>query len=166
MTLNRTEVVYAISVLEDPVSVDIAVHGAMFKVLAAPRASLPFTLNATQPDGGGVCFGAVRVCITTVGTEELSGFLHMFSGDYTSYSASLKPDQVLLVWPHKLLARQASMNIRASVTRARTLPQTSQLHGDTVSIPGALILAALPRLVIAASLIAGGYLLYRWSRRT
>jgi len=39
-----------------------------------------------------MCFETVKFCISTVGTEELLGFLHMFSEDYTSYGARLEPE--------------------------------------------------------------------------
>jgi len=148
VTLNGTDTVYAVA---GPGEVSVTAQGAVFKVLIAPASYL----NATWLRAG-VRFAPIAV-------EEVQHLLDMFHGEYTSYSARLEPGQALLVWPCKLLASTAEVSFSLAV--AQPSPQPPPQPVSIAQLVAAAILArTLPRLLIAALLIAAGYLLYKWSK--
>jgi len=153
--VNGTGIVYAILSSEGQVSVSVAARGCRFKALVAPASSVPKPPNASR------LMESRTLTVYSVGAECVSNLLPSFSGDHTSYSAALGPEQALFVWPHEVSAGQPSLK----VTVTKRLEGESRFQGDgTPVIAATIALVLAPPLLVAAALIAGGYLLYRWSR--
>jgi hypothetical protein len=153
ITVNGTETVYAITPLNSPVSVSVATRGCSFKVLVAPSSSLPHMVNASWLTS--------LSSLYLIKAENLSNLLPSFSGNYTSYNQVLEPEQALLVWPHKVSAIRATLNITVG-EKAENVAQPS--GNATFVIVTIIALKVIPRLLVAAALIVGGYLLHKWSK--
>ena len=152
---NETGTVYAIIPLRDPVSVNITMRGGRFKVLAAPLSSLPQPLNVSRHLGPGAA-------LCTIDAEKIPDLLPRLSGNYAGYSATLEPEQALLVWPHALFVKPAWVEV--SVVSGGAVERGRFAGSEGVALAAAVALALAPWLLAAAALIAGGYLLSKWSR--
>jgi len=154
LPVNGTGAVYVISSPEGQASVSVVALGSRFKALVAPASSVPQLPSASW------LVLSRQLTVYSVDAESISNLLPSFSGDHTSYSAVLEPEQVLLVWLHEVWASQGSLKV--SVTKKLESP--AQPHGTTPAVAAVIALALAPWLLLAAALIAGGYLLYRWSK--
>ena len=149
LIVNGSDKAYLFSTINlptyNPITVNITIYGARFKVLVTRISSLPPPLNNT--------LSTAR--ISPINITEIKQLLPNFLGDYTSYTATISPGEVLIVWPYEVYEKPALLTFVY-----RSMPIQAKARINVVNV----VIMASPLLIIAAVLMYGGYELYRWSR--
>ena len=81
----------------------------------------------------------------------------LFSGNYTSFTATIS-NQSILIWPYRITGRDAL--IMVNMAAEEKVPTSSVTH---ISLLPLIFIAIF--LILAGALIWGGVVLFRWSRK-
>jgi len=153
LIVNGSDKAYLFSTMSNPITVNVmTMYGARFKVLVARISSLPPPLNNT--------LSTAQITVGhSINITEIKQLLPNFLGDYTNYTATISPGEVLIVWPYEVYEKPALLTYDY-----RSMPIQAKARINVVNV---VIMASpllIPLLIIAAVLMYGGYELYRWSR--
>jgi len=151
LIVNGSDKAYLFSTINNPITVNITIYGARFKVLVTRISSLPPPLNNTY-----TLSTAQMITGSLINITEINQLLPNFLGDYTNYTATISPGEVLIVWPYEVYEKPALLTFVY-----RSMPIQAKTQINVVNV----VIMVSPLLIIAAVLMYGGYELYRWSRR-
>jgi hypothetical protein len=149
LIVNGSDKAYLFSTMSNPITVNVmTMYGARFKVLVARISSLPPPLNNT--------LSTAQITVgRSINITEINQLLPNFLGDYTNYTATISPGEVLIVWPYEVYEKPALLTFVY-----RSMPIQAKTRINVINV----VIMASPLLIIAAVLMYGGYELYRWSR--
>ena len=149
LIVNGSDKAYLFSTMSNSITVNITIYGARFKVLVTRISSLPPPLNNTY-----TLSTAQMIAGSSISITEINQLLPNFLGDYTNYTATISPGEVLIVWPYEVYEKPALLTFVY-----RSMPIQAKARINVVNV----VIMASPLLIIAAVLMYGGYELYRWS---
>ena len=145
LIVNGSDKAYLFSTMSNPITVNVmTIYGTRFKVLVTRISSLPPPLNNT--------LSTAQITVgRSINITEIKQLLPNFLGDYTNYTATISPGELLIVWPYEVYEKPALLTF---VYRSMPIQVKARINVVNVVI----------LLIIAAVLMYGGYELYRWSR--
>ncbi|MFP3236421.1 MAG: hypothetical protein RXR10_03080 [Vulcanisaeta sp.] len=149
LIVNGSDKAYLFSTMSNPITVNVmTIYGTRFKVLVTRISSLPPPLNNT--------LSTAQITVGhSINITEIKQLLPNFLGDYTNYTATISPGELLIVWPYEVYEKPALLTFVY-----RSMPIQAKARINVVNV----VIMASPLLIIAAVLMYGGYELYRWSR--